>query len=126
MADQGAGESKGRAKGELESEVLATLHRSAPEPLTPGQVKDALGGGLAYSTVVTSLSRLYAKGLLKRSLRGRAFAYAPVADESGLAARKMRQVLDGRADRAAVLSHFVDELSTEDEELLRQLLDGDH
>jgi predicted transcriptional regulator len=114
---------KGRAKGELEAEVLAELQHAAPQALTPREVKNRLGGGLSYSTVVTALSRLYAKNLLTRTLRGRAFAYLPVADESGLAARQMSRVLDGRPDREAVLAHFVDDLSTDDEELLRKLLD---
>ncbi|MFK0050380.1 BlaI/MecI/CopY family transcriptional regulator [Streptomyces sp. NPDC090741] len=114
----------GRAKGELEAEVLAALQDAAPQALTAGEVKDRIGAGLAYSTVVTALSRLYAKNLLTRTARGRAFAYLPVADESGLAAREMRRVLDGRPDREAVLTRFVDDLSADDEELLRKLLDS--
>ncbi|MEW2485169.1 BlaI/MecI/CopY family transcriptional regulator [Streptomyces sp. NPDC048411] len=113
-----------RGKGELEAEVLAALQHATPDPLTPGEVKEQLGGGLSYSTVVTALSRLYAKGVLKRSQRGRAFAYTPVADESGLAARKMRQVLENGPDREAVLTTFVDDLSADDEQLLRRLLDS--
>lgn len=116
------GESEQRAKGELEAEVLSALHHATPEALTPGEVRELLGGSLSYSTAVTALSRLHAKGLLSRTKRGRAFAYTPVADESGLAARQMRQVLDGRSDREAVLAHFVDDLSADDEELLRRLL----
>ena len=115
--------SKGRARGELEAEVLAQLHAAAPQALTPGEVKERLDPSLSYSTMVTALSRLHAKNLLTRTLRGRAFAYRPVADESGLAARQMRQVLDARTDREAVLSRFVDDLSDEDEQLLRKLLD---
>ncbi|WP_354645172.1 BlaI/MecI/CopY family transcriptional regulator [Kitasatospora camelliae] len=116
---------EGRGKGELEAEILAVLHRAAPEAATPGEVLERLGDArLAYTTVVTALTRLHGKGLLRRAKRGRAFAYTPVADESGLAARRMSKVLDGRADREAVLAHFVDELSDADEELLRRLLDS--
>ncbi|MDH6141438.1 MULTISPECIES: BlaI/MecI/CopY family transcriptional regulator [Kitasatospora] len=114
---------EGRAKGELEAAILAVLHQAAPAALTPGEVQERLTGPLAYTTVVTTLSRLHGKGLLRREKRGRAYAYTPVADESGLAARQMRKVLDGRSDREAVLTHFVDELSDDDEELLRRLLD---
>ncbi|MFE0464513.1 BlaI/MecI/CopY family transcriptional regulator [Kitasatospora sp. NPDC058965] len=115
---------EGRAKGELAAEVLAVLHAAAPAELTPGEVLDGLADTrLAYTTVVTTLTRLHDKGVLRRTKRGRAYAYAPVADESGLAARRMRKVLDGRSDREAVLAHFVDELSDDDEELLRRLLD---
>jgi predicted transcriptional regulator len=108
----------------LEAEIIAALHQAAPEALTPGEVLDRLADDrLAYTTVVTALTRLHGKGVLTRAKRGRAFAYAPVTDESGLAARRMRKVLDGRTDREAVLTHFVGELSTDDEELLRRLLD---
>ncbi|GAA2250794.1 hypothetical protein GCM10010430_37100 [Kitasatospora cystarginea] len=117
------GTSEGRARGELEAEVLAALHAATPGALTPGEVRERLDGRLAYTTVVTALSRMHSKGLLQRTKRGRAFAYSPVADDSGLAARQMRKLLDGRSDREAVLTHFVDELSDDDEELLRRLLD---
>lgn len=110
-----------RAAGELEAAALAVL-QAAGSPLTPGQVLDGLGGGLAYTTVVTILSRLHAKGVLTRLRSGRAYSYAPVADEPGLAARRMRGVLDAEADREAVLARFVCGLSPADEELLRRML----
>ncbi|MEU9047814.1 MULTISPECIES: BlaI/MecI/CopY family transcriptional regulator [unclassified Kitasatospora] len=113
----------GRARGELEADVLRALQQAAPEALSPGEVREVLGGDLAHTTVVTAMSRLHAKGLLERTRRGRTFAYVPVADDSGLAARQMRQVLEGRTDREAVLTRFVDDLSDDDEELLRKLLD---
>jgi hypothetical protein len=48
--------------------------------------------------------------------------YAPVADETELAARRMARVLGGEADREAVLARFVSGLSSADEELLRRML----
>jgi predicted transcriptional regulator len=118
--DQVAGTPR-RAAGELEAAALAVLQASS-SPLTPGEVLDQLGGGLAYTTVVTILSRLHAKGVLTRLRSGRAYSYAPVADEPGLAARRMRGVLDAEADRQAVLARFVSGLSPEDEDLLRRVL----
>jgi predicted transcriptional regulator len=112
-----------RAAGELEAAALAVL-QSAGSALTPAQVREALGGDLAYTTVVTILSRLHAKGVLTRLRSGRAYCYAPVADEPGLAARRMRRVLDGEADREAVLARFVSGLAPADEQLLRQMLAG--
>jgi predicted transcriptional regulator len=104
--------------------VLAVL-QAADGELNAAQVIDRLGGGLAHTTVVTILSRLQAKGLLTRALRGRSHAYAPIADPPGLAARTMRQALDAGQDRETVLTRFVDDLSTEDEQLLRRLLGTD-
>ena len=110
-----------RAAGELEAAVLAVL-QAAGSPLSPGEVRDRLGGDLAYTTVVTILSRLHGKGVLDRRKAGRAFLYAPVADEPGLAARRMARVLDAEPDREAVLARFVSGLSGTDEELLRRML----
>lgn len=110
-----------RAKGSLESEVLATLW-AAERPLTPAQVAEALGGELAYTTVQTTLTRLHAKGAVSREPVGRAHAYSPVLDDAGLAAHRMRQVLEGGGDRAAVLSRFLGALSPQDEATLTQLL----
>jgi predicted transcriptional regulator len=110
-----------RPGGALEAEVLALLQTSG-QAQTPGEVMRQLGDGLAYSTVVTVLSRMFDKGLLTRSKQGRAYAYAPVADAHGLTARRMRQVLESDSDPAAVLSRFVEDLPARDEQLLRQLL----
>lgn len=110
-----------RPNGALEAEMLAIL-QAAEEALTPAQAAERLGGGLSYSTVVTILSRLHTKGVLERTPRGRAYAYAPVADEPGLAARQMHQVLGSKPDREKVLTRFVDDLSPDDELLLRRLL----
>jgi predicted transcriptional regulator len=114
----------------LEAEVLAQLQQAAEVcPLTPAQVRERLPAGpdgeeLAYSTVVTVLSRLYEKGLLARVRQGRAYAYTPVADRHGLTARRMHRMMDADPDREAVLSRFVDDLSARDEDLLRRLLGG--
>jgi predicted transcriptional regulator len=94
----------------------------AGSALSPGEVRERIGGSLAYTTVVTILSRLHAKGVLDRHKEGRAYLYAPVADEPGLAARRMARVLDGEADREAVLARFVSSLSDSDEALLRRML----
>ena len=119
--DGGANAGSRRAAGELESAVLGVLH-AAGIPLSPGAVRERLGGDLAYTTVVTILSRLHAKGVLERARAGRAYLYAPVADEPGLAARRMATVLAGEADREAVLARFVSGLSESDEQLLRRML----
>lgn len=118
-----------RAAGALEAAVLTVLWQ-ASEPLSPGEVRERLGqdevqGGseLSYSTVVTILTRLHEKNALSRERDGRAYRYAPVADEAGLAARRLTQLLDRVQNREAVLSRFVADLSEHDERLLRELLD---
>jgi len=112
-----------RANGSLEAEVLAALW-AADRPLTPAEVVDAVGGDLAYTTVQTILARLHGKGAVQREQSGRAHAYTPVLDDAGLAANRMRALLDRGSDRAAILSRFLGSLSPEDEATLAGLLDA--
>jgi hypothetical protein len=141
-----------RAAGALEAEILAIL-READGPLSPGEVRQRLTprqpasgqpangqlangqsadgpqsdgprGELSYSTVVTIVSRLHAKGLLARQRAGRGFTYTPL-DDASLAASRMSQVLGSEHDHDAVLSRFVSGLSSRDTRLLRDLLAGD-
>ncbi|MFJ4713035.1 BlaI/MecI/CopY family transcriptional regulator [Streptomyces sp. NPDC088785] len=111
-----------RAQGELELAVLAAL-RSADGPANAGWVRDRLGGDLAYTTVITILARLHAKDVVTRERAGRSFVWTPTSDEAGLAALKMRKVLDGEPDREAVLASFVTSLPEGDEQVLRALLE---
>jgi predicted transcriptional regulator len=110
-----------RPAGALEAEVLAALW-AADRPLTPADVNEEMGGDLAYTTVMTTLARLHEKGAVKRQKIGRAFAYTPLLDESGIAAARMRDLLESGEDREAVLARFVGSLSEEEEELLTLLL----
>ncbi|PZT71060.1 BlaI/MecI/CopY family transcriptional regulator [Streptomyces sp. SW4] len=111
-----------RGQGELEVQVLSAL-RQADGPASAGWVQERLGSDLAYTTVITILTRLLAKGAVTRERAGRSFLWTPAADEAGLAARRMRKVLDGERDREAVLASFVTGLGPEDERLLRELLE---
>ncbi|WP_353940203.1 BlaI/MecI/CopY family transcriptional regulator [Streptomyces sp. HUAS MG91] len=118
MAEENASR---RPSGELEAKALACLW-GADHPLTPGELRRSLGGGLARTTVTTILSRMYEKGIVVRSPAGRGFAYAPASDASGLTARRMHAELDRGEDRSSVLARFVSDLSRQDEETLRALL----
>jgi predicted transcriptional regulator len=109
-----------RDRGDLENEVLAAL-AATDRPLTPGEVLAALDRDLAYTTVMTTLARLHAKDVVTRERAGRAYAYAP-ADTATAAARRMRRLLDGDADRADVLARFLDELDPDDVPVLQRLL----
>ena len=113
-----------RAAGELEAAVLAVLQEADP-PLSPAEVLERLGGGLAYTTVVTILARLQAKGTVNRHKDGRSFRYSPADDPAGLAARRLARMLDAEPDREGVLARFVTGLSVADEELLRRVLGDD-
>ena len=112
-----------RPMGSLESSVLEELWRSS-DALTPAQVLAALDGDLAYTTVMTILTRLWRKGQVTRSRSGRAYAYAPTLPQAEFLAERMGGELRRTRDRSAVLSQFVDRLSKADTEALRGLLSG--
>jgi predicted transcriptional regulator len=110
-----------RGYGDLAQAIMEVVGQ-ADRPLTPAQVRDALGEDLAYTTVMTVLARLHDQGILGRERAGRAFAYTVIGDPANVTARRMHRLLDVDRDRAGVLSHFVDALTPEDERLLRNLL----
>lgn len=107
--------------GTLEADVLRQLW-DAREPSTPGQVHEALGADIAYTTVMTVLTRLWHKGLVDRERQGRAYAYRALVSEADLMAGRMRDALDRAQNREAVLSRFVDTLSARDAKALRKVL----
>ena len=117
----------GRPRGALERQVLASL-AAAGRPLTPGEVLVDLGGELAYTTVMTTLARLHAKGALDRELIGRAYAYSMNGNQADVdlvvTAHRMRRLLEAGEDHAGVLARFVADLSAEDEKVLADLIGG--
>ena len=110
-----------RGKGDLEAEVVAVL-AAADRPLTSREVVEGLDQRLAYTTVMTVLVRLHEKGAVDRGRVGRAYAYSFLRDDAARRAVQMRRLLGEDAERARVLARFVNELSAEDERLLRRLL----
>jgi predicted transcriptional regulator len=79
----------------------------------------------AYTTVMTTLDRLYKKQLLDRVAEGRAFRYTPRQSAEELrrvaAIEGIRQLV-GSADTSALpLSYLVEALSTHDAQLLDEL-----
>ena len=107
--------------GSLERQVLGELW-AADRGLTPAEVLDAMGEDLAYTTVMTILTRLWKKDLLARERHGRAFVYRPIVSEAEHAAARMRDQLERVADREAVLNRFVGSLSRKEERMVRRAL----
>jgi predicted transcriptional regulator len=81
---------------------------------------------IAYTTLMTTLDRLYRKGVLTREKTGRAFYYKPLStrDElkSQLAGSALATFLPGELSSVRpVLSMFVDAVSERDRGLLDEL-----
>jgi predicted transcriptional regulator len=91
-------------------------------------VRELVEGGcqeLAYTTVMTTLDRLFKKGLLTRSEEGRAFRYVPQFSREELhqeaAGHAFRQLLDASPASSLPLSFLVEILSERDTQLLDDL-----
>ncbi len=110
--------SDGGRLGPLEREVMDVLWQ-ADEPLPVREVLERLNRRrtpkLAYTTVMTVLSRLAEKEVLTREKVGRGFAYRPAAtDQAGIA---VQSVLRDFGD--AALAHFVEEARADPQLLAR-------
>jgi predicted transcriptional regulator len=110
--------------GELEALVMDVLWDS-PEPLTPAAVRERLDPvrSLAYTTVMTILTRLWEKGQLDREQIGRAFAYRPRRSREEQTAQRMGELLAATGDRSIALSQFVASLPPDQIAHLRRLVE---
>jgi predicted transcriptional regulator len=112
-----------RPMGSLEADVLRCLWAN-DGAMTPAEVSAALGTDLAYTTIMTILTRLWDKELVGRERSGRAYAYLPTLTESEYAARRLVAVLASTDDRDGALSTFVGGLSRREARLVQKLLGG--
>lgn len=111
---------------------LGTLERRALEEVwrrdevVVRDVVDALDQQFAYTTVMTTLDRLYKKGYLERRKVGRAYAYSARLSHEDLQVGVAGDLIAGLIDRTAgtagpVLACIVDTVSEADRELLDEL-----
>jgi BlaI family transcriptional regulator, penicillinase repressor len=109
--------------GPLEQQLLSVLWKrenaTVRELLDDGVIK------LAYTTVMTTLDRLYKKQLLNRTVEGRAFRYTPrftqVELEKAAVGETIGRLL-GSGDSASLpLSYLVEAVSEHDARLLDDL-----
>lgn len=109
--------------GPLEQRLLEALWKSGNA--TVRELLDAGCQDLAYTTVMTTLDRLFKKNLLAREAEGRAFRYAPRLSREEMhrefAGEAFRQLLDASPASALPLSYLVEILTQRDEQLLDDL-----
>ncbi|HYT81375.1 MAG TPA: BlaI/MecI/CopY family transcriptional regulator [Actinomycetota bacterium] len=107
--------------GELEARIMQVLwHRSEPATVRTVHGELTREREIAYTTVMTVMDRLARKGMLRRDLRGRAFAYEPAVSEARYTAQLMHKLLAASRDRRGALAHFVGRMrKTDGAELLR-------
>lgn len=112
------------AFGSLERTVLELVWQRGE--VSVREVHHALGGSLAYTTLMTTLDRLYKKGVLSRRKAGRAFLYSAAASAEQIERSLARGLLEGflaEGSHAArpLLSTLVDVVGESDRRLLDEL-----
>ena len=114
------------ALGTLERDVMDVLWARAD--LSVRDVQLHLNRPIAYTTVMTTLDRLFKKGLLERRQAGRAFLYSAALTRVDLQAQIAGRVLEGLlrardAEPMPLLSNLVDSVSAQagGDELLEKL-----
>ena len=114
-----------RRKGELEQLVLAALW-SSDTPLTAVDVRATFDEPLpAMTTVITVLERLRSKGQVSREKSGTdSYRYTTTTSHDEHIVDSMTTALAASSDRALALINFTGQLSDEDKEVLRRMLDS--
>jgi predicted transcriptional regulator len=109
--------------GPLEQQLLSELWTR--ESATVRELLDAGEFKLAYTTVMTTLDRLYKKQLLNRVAEGRAFRYSPRYTQEELekaaVGETVRHLLGSGTAATLPLSYLVEAVSQHDAGLLDDL-----
>lgn len=116
-----------QALGRLEAQVMEAVW-DAGEPVSVEDVRSRLeeqGKECAYTTIMTTMSRLHDKDLLEREQRGRAYYYSPALSRSELSDNVTRRVIDGLLASFAepAISYFVEAVGDDDPGRLDMLAD---
>jgi len=112
-----------RSLGSLERDVMALVWDR--REITVRDACDRLGT-VAYTTVMTTMDRLFRKGLLERRKVGRAFVYSAAASrkeiEGAVASELVHSLIHGETgEPLPILSSLVDAVSERDRALLDEL-----
>jgi predicted transcriptional regulator len=110
--------------GALEREVMALVWEHGETSVR--EACEKLGTAVAYTTVMTTMDRLFKKRLLSRHKVGRAFVYRATATrdelEGAIAVELVQSLLQGDgSEKLPILSSLVDAVSDRDRALLDDL-----
>jgi predicted transcriptional regulator len=113
-----------RGLGRREQEIMKVLWARGSASVV--EVAECLSTALAYTTVMTTLDRLFKKGLLEREKRHRAFIYTPLltaaeAERERASGLVRRFFADSRERKELLLSCLVDAVDEYDPGLLDEL-----
>ena len=107
-----------------EAEIMEVLWDSGPS--TVAEVKERVADELAYTTVLTILRNLEAKGYVTHDPEGKAHRYSPLVARDAAQRSALRAMADKffKGSTAMVLTHLVadEKLKPDDVKRLRTLL----
>lgn len=114
-----------QALGTLEAQVMEAVW-DAEEAVSVEDVRaslEAQGKESAYTTIMTTMSRLHDKGLLERNQQGRAYYYWAALSRGDLDRNVTRRVIDGLLSSFAepAISYFVEAMGDTDPDRLDDL-----
>ena len=95
--------------GDRELDVMAVLWQTGSG--TVAEVREELPADLAYTTVLTILRNLEAKGFVRHESRGKAHRYFPVVARQQARKSALTRMLDGlfHSSPEELIAHLVDE-----------------
>jgi predicted transcriptional regulator len=114
--------------GDLEAEIMESMRELGSASVKDVHICLLRRREIAYTTVMTVMSRLAGKGLLVSRPKGRAYVYEPAADREAYCTGVVREFMTGmlgEADRS-VLAQFVDSVTEHDKgqlDVLAQIIE---
>lgn len=115
----------GKVLGELESQVMEIIW-GQKEPVPVKEVACVLGKSrkIAYTTVMTIMSRLVNKGVLVRHLKGSCYLYKAKRSKEEFIAKAIHGIFSSAVSTLgeSVLTHFVKEIEKIDPKKRNELL----
>lgn len=110
--------------GRLESEIMEELWRLRSASVRQVLAKLLRKRNIAYTTVMTVMSRLHHKGILKRKLdENNAYIYAPAQDKKSFSASVSKGVINNLINQfgEVAVAQFIDAIGKNKKEL-RQMI----
>jgi predicted transcriptional regulator len=110
---------------DLEADIMEVVWSNEWSWFAVSQVRDALltQRGIAYTTVMTTITRLHKKGVLRRKRDGRRYLYHPEHSRDGFVQAMASEVIDSldAHGQEAAIALLVDRVSRADSDELERL-----
>lgn len=119
-----AGKGIRQVLGDLEADIMELVWKQSPASVRDVYERLAKKRSIAYTTVMTVMSRLAEKGLLERQQHGRAYLYVPSCSREEFCEDTISTVMQGLLGGFGepVLSNFVETIGAQDTAKLDQLM----